>query len=45
MNIPGGDSAAYRSAVVLLALLLAINGVVICVTSVWNRMAGLSPRP
>ena len=43
MNISGGDAAAYRSAVVLLALLLAINGVVICSTTVWKRLAGLSP--
>jgi phosphate transport system permease protein len=43
MNISGADAAAYRSAVVLLALLLLINGVVICATSVWKRLAGLSP--
>ncbi len=42
MNIPGADNAAYRSAVVLLAVLLIINGVVICVTSLWKRVVGLT---
>jgi phosphate transport system permease protein len=43
MNITGADAAAYRSAVVLLALLLVINGVVICTSNLWKRLAGLSP--
>jgi phosphate transport system permease protein len=42
MNISGADAAAYRTAVVLLLLLLLINGVVICMTSFWKRLVGLS---
>jgi phosphate transport system permease protein len=42
MNVSGGDGAAYRSAFVLIALLLMINGVVICLSSFWKRIAGLS---
>jgi phosphate transport system permease protein len=42
MNVSGGDASAYRSAVVLLVLLLSINGVVICMTSFWRRLVGLS---
>jgi phosphate transport system permease protein len=42
MNITGADAAAYRSAVVLLALLLVINGIVICASNLWKRLAGLS---
>jgi phosphate transport system permease protein len=42
MNVSGADSAAYRSAFVLIALLLMINGVVICLSSFWKRLAGLS---
>jgi phosphate transport system permease protein len=42
MNVSGADGAAYTSAVVLLALLLIINGVVLCLSSFWKRLAGLS---
>lgn len=40
MNVPGGDQAAYGSAVVLLFLVLVINGVVICLLQIWRRLTG-----
>lgn len=43
MNVSGGDANAYKSAVVLLGLLLSINGAVLWMSSLWQRLAGLSP--
>ena len=43
MNVSGGDANAYKSAVVLLGLLLLINGAVLWMSSLWQRLAGLSP--
>jgi phosphate transport system permease protein len=42
MNIPGGDAAAYGSALVLIGLLFFINGAIQCITLVWRRTAGLT---
>jgi phosphate transport system permease protein len=43
MNISGADAAAYRTAVVLIGLILLINGGVGCLAKMWKRWAGLSP--
>lgn len=43
MNIPGGDAAAYRTAIVLIGLILLINGGVGCLAKLWKRWAGLTP--
>ena len=43
MNVSGGDANAYKSAVVLLGLLLSINGAVLWMSRLWQRLAGLSP--
>jgi phosphate transport system permease protein len=37
MNVPGGDAAAYASALVLIAALLLINLAAIRLTAVWQR--------
>jgi phosphate transport system permease protein len=43
LNISGADAAAYRTAVVLIGLILLINGGVGCLAKMWKRWAGLSP--
>jgi len=43
MNISGADAAAYRTAIVLIGLILLINGGVGCLANLWKRWAGLSP--
>ncbi len=43
MNISGADGAAYRTAIVLIGLILLINGGVGCLARMWKRWAGLSP--
>jgi len=42
MNISGGDPAAYRSAIVLIVLILLINGGVGCLALLWKRWSGLT---
>jgi phosphate transport system permease protein len=42
MNIPGADAAAYRTAIVLIGLILLINGGVGCLAKLWKRWAGLT---
>jgi phosphate transport system permease protein len=44
LNVPGGDAAAYRSAIVLLTLLLLINGVMLCANSLLKRLTGMSAQ-
>jgi phosphate transport system permease protein len=44
LNISGADAAAYRTAVVLIGLILLINGGVGCLAKMWKRWAGLSPH-
>jgi phosphate transport system permease protein len=43
MNISGADAAAYRTAIVLIGLILLINGGVGCLAKLWKRWAGLTP--
>lgn len=42
MNVPGGDAPAYRASVVLLGLLLLINGVMLCTSTLLKRLTGVS---
>jgi phosphate transport system permease protein len=42
MNVPGGESAAYGTAVVLVCLLFVINGVVLCLSKLWKSRTGLN---
>jgi phosphate transport system permease protein len=42
MNVPGGESAAYGTAVVLVCLLFVINGAVLCLAKLWKSRTGLN---
>lgn len=42
MNVPGGESAAYGTAVVLLCVLFLINGAVLCLARLWKSRTGLN---
>ncbi len=41
MNVSGGDASAYASALVLTIVVLTLNGVLLCVNSLWKRLSGL----
>ena len=40
MNVPGGDAAAYASALVLVALLIGINALATALVQYWQRRKG-----
>jgi phosphate transport system permease protein len=42
MNVPGGESAAYGTAVVLVCVLFVINGAVLCLAKLWKSRTGLN---
>ena len=42
MNVPGGEPAAYGTAVVLVCVLFVINGAVLCLAKLWKSRTGLS---
>ena len=42
MNVPGGEAAAYGTAVVLVCVLFAINGAVLCLAKLWKSRTGLN---
>jgi phosphate transport system permease protein len=42
MNVPGGESNAYGTAVVLVCFLLVINGAVLCLSKLWKSRTGLN---
>lgn len=42
MNVPGGEAAAYGTAVVLVCVLFVINGAVLCLATLWKSRTGLN---